>query len=212
MADQRGINQRILEKFEQFKKRSLPPMDDGQGSEELSGMPPSGMSGLPELRGSPKQIKWAVTIRGDALDLCWPLSTETLLRSVDDASWWIANRTLCVTLKFNEPMPHQRVGLRSPPEPALPPEHAGESLTLHADPPSEEAPSQSVRDRTDDAIAWAASVSRHPKMAEAAILAVLSRLYKDSMRRELKMRAEKVLAEADFEVGRDLEAINRMLT
>lgn len=50
---------------------------------------------LPELWGSPKQIKWATTIRQDMLPV-WKVSMKpddyAIVASARDSSWWIANK------------------------------------------------------------------------------------------------------------------------
>lgn len=153
------------------------------------------------LVGTPKQVAWAELIRFDILGSeCPPDVVETLLK-VQDSSWWIANRNLLKNGQFKEPAPYQLVGCA--------PEEGDASVKR---PPVDCSPAPESQARGNDAAAWAASVSRHPKMAEAAILAVLSRLYKDDMRSVLKAKAKQVLKEADFEVTRDIDAINRMLS
>jgi hypothetical protein len=55
-------------------------------------------------------------------------------------------------------------------------------------------------------------VSLQPKLAEAAILAVLSRLYRDPMRSRLRTVAWQKLGEAQCQIAKDEDAIKRMLT
>lgn len=180
-----------------------PPQDNGTPTEEeLPGMPtePTRFPALPALRGSEKQIKWATTIRADALALDWPPPVVITLRSVDDASWWIANKGMVNTMKFKEPSPNQLAGSsKSNPLPAKGDQPPGAPL-----PPE-------VQSRFDDAVGWAASVSRHPLMAKAAILALLSTKYTGEMRSRLQAVTRETIGEIDFEIGRDMDAINRML-
>lgn len=49
---------------------------------------------LPELRGSPEQVKWARSIRTRALTGGeWTWQRLSLLVCTVDATWWLANRT-----------------------------------------------------------------------------------------------------------------------
>lgn len=191
--------------------RMKPPQDDGQDLDDLPGMPAPvpqrGRSlGLPDLTGTPKQVKWALTIRENALALDWPPSINQKLWSIVDSSWWIANKAIVSTMKFKEPSPNQLVG----PEAAL--FAVVNSKEAHEAFMALEDKMEANQTRLNDAAAWAASVSRHPKLAEAAILAVLSRLYKGDMRHDLQAKAHQIIREANFEIGRDLDAITKMLS
>lgn len=168
----------------------------------VQGEPTTGMP-LPPLRGSPAQNKWATTIRANTLALDWPSQTYALLRSVDDSTWWIANKAIVNTLKFKPPAPHQCAG-GHPPQPR--------QAELDDDVVAQQ--SRMERDaaaRLSDAERWAKSVSQHPKLAEAAILAVLSRLYKGEMQARLRRLAREALEGAEHAVNKDTDAINRMI-
>jgi hypothetical protein len=154
---------------------------------------------LPSLRGSDKQIKWALTIRQNALGLLWPPDETLKLRSIDDASWWIANKDITVTMKYKEPAPKQLAG-------AAPP--AAAAAAAPAFTKTRAVLQNSV---VTSCLGFAASVSRNPKQAEATILALLAKLYKPPVRDELAKEARRVKCEAEFETGRDLDAINRLL-
>jgi hypothetical protein len=154
-----------------------------------------------DLTGTDKQVKWAAYIRDEALALTWPPEVEAKLRKINDSTWWIANKTIATTMKFKEPAPHQLVGGPPPPpkgretQPELAPQT---SPTLAAD-------------VFTSCIGFAASVSRNPKQAEATILALLAKLYKPPMRDKLQAESRRIKVEAEFEVGRDLDAINKLL-
>lgn len=162
---------------------------------------------LPALRGSPAQIKWALTIRGNTLEKAWPSETRQMLRSIVDSTWWIANRTIVNTLKFKPPTPQQMTPTYTP---APTPNLAG-ALAGNAERARERKADEA---RLNEAAKFAASVSKDPKLAEAAILAVLSKLYRDSKLKEDMRRASRAaMAAADHENAdeRDIDAINRML-
>ena len=153
-----------------------------------------------DLTGTEKQIKWAAYIRDEALALSWPPEVEAKLRSIVDSTWWIANKTIATTMKFKEPAPHQLAG--GPPPPA------GRVTQPELSPQTSMTP---AADAFASCIGFAASVSRSPKQAEATILALLAKLYKPPMRDKLQAESRRMKAEAEFEVGRDLDAINRLL-
>ena len=154
---------------------------------------------LPELKGTPKQIKWATSIRVEALSACWSVEADALLRSVVDSTWWIANRTDLNVGKYKQPLPHQLLG--GQPQADLP--AAGEP-----------AYQQPVARRISDAEQWASSVSCKPLLAEASIIAVLSRLYTEpGMRNALRARAQHILDTAPITHAddKDVDAIQRIL-
>lgn len=159
---------------------------------------------LPSLRGSDKQIKWAFTIRQNALGLLWPPDETLKLRAIDDASWWIANKDITVTMKYKAPAPNQLAGAAPP---AAAPAATGFGKT-YGEQSYNNRPINSV---VTSCLGFAASVSRNPKQAEATILALLAKLYKPPVRDELAKEAQRVKCEAEFETGRDLDAINRLL-
>ncbi len=186
---------------------------------------------LATLCGTPRQIKWATSIRNDAMGIKWQPGVREKLMQVTDATWWIANRLIVDTLKFKEPSPEQMagcsVGRSTPAEPStdeeVPPDEEEERphssspvATPTMIPPRTEAAQklhdlQDFEDRVSDAEKWAESVSHTPKLAEAAILAVLSRLYKDPMKTRLRGVAERKMAQAEAAIEKDKDAIRRML-
>lgn len=158
---------------------------------------------LPALTGTPKQVKWATTIRAEALALEWPPQVAATLRSINDSTWWIANKTIPTTMKFKEPAPHQLVG--GPPQPQ------GRSTQPELTPQPSPTPAANLNKRLDDALHWAESVSRHPTLAHAAILAALAGRYSGEMKSRMKAKAQEILAQGDLEVNRDIDAIRLML-
>lgn len=191
---------------------------------------------LPALTGSPKQIKWATTIREKTVALQWPDDLAVKLRSIVDATWWIANKTIITTMKFKEPVPHQIVGGHPLPastgrskQPELGPQtskspaaqpwkrdfnpvldalNAGKITPKPA--AAAQLPAQGMA-VFDSCVGFATSVSRNPKQAEATIIALLAKLYKPPIRDALQDWGRHLKAEAEFETGRDLDAINRLL-
>lgn len=195
-------------------KRTRLPEDDGVTEEYLDGMTPltgappvEQRSGLPTLVGTPKQVKWALTIREDALKLAWPPETEAKLKSIVDSTWWIANKTIVNSMKFKEPSPQQLAGAASPttgrpPQPGYSPAPAA-------------TPSRTPQQkRLDDAILWAESVShQNPALIQAAILSCLRFAYpKGAMRDQITAKARELLAQGNMEVNRDTSAIQLMLS
>jgi len=194
------------------------------------------------LRGSPKQLAWAKDLRKRTLSNVWPVSVAAMLRKIADSSWWIANEDIVNTLKFKPPSEHQMYGNERQPE--LPTAAELETHTRKAQasrraaqqlsvPPPDKTvnaatgritfkPGPPTEQRISDAEKWANSVAQQPDMAEAAILAVLYKLYKEPViKAALKRRAEELLAAATVpaEPGdvvdsnlKDMDAIRRMLT
>lgn len=192
------------------------------------------------LEGTPKQVEWAKSIRATALALVWPDNIRYKLTQIKDATWWIANKAITRTLKYKEPDPKQLASScspstpgvngqseSSPPAPAAPPSEDyidamtplnGAPRTI---PPRTEAAQRQIdradkrqadlEERVSDAEKWAESVSHNPKLAESAILAVLSRLYKDPMKSRLRTMAWMKLGEAQCVFAKDEDAIRRML-
>lgn len=196
------------------------PQDDGDTTPGLPGVviPVSKFPGLPTLVGTPKQVKWAVTIRDDALDLSWPAETEAMLKTIVDSTWWIANKSIVHTMKFKEPSPHQIVGGPPPPKgrpsPGRSPSPATPSAEyIDAMTPLTGAPIVDPRptSRLADVFGFAESVSRHPKTAEAAVLALMAKVYKGDMADAIRAKGRAVAQEAEFEFQRDLDAVNKML-
>lgn len=226
------IDPRILAKrthLAQLRRQSaqmgLPPDDEIEHltTPQLTGMPPEPVrmtAGLPELRGSPAQIKWAVTIRENALKLRWGPEVAAMLVSITDATWWIANKSIVNTMKFKEPAPQQMDGSApTPPSTAGRTPAAGVSTpaaTPLADAFAANAQraqtTRAANERFTEAEQWAESVCHNPMLAKAAILAVLSKLYKDGEIKERMRRASRVaLAQAENAIDKDVDAINRML-
>lgn len=192
----------------QSAQMGMPPDDEIEmlTTPQLTGMPPEPVrvtEGLPTLRGSEAQIKWALTIRANTLKLSWPVETAAMLASIVDATWWIANKTIVTTMKFKAPSPQQMTG--SVPTAAA---STGRPQTPGA---SSLAPASTPSSRLNDAAAFAESVSRHPLTAEATILALLAKLYKSPMKDELLKKAREKRKQANFEITRDVDAIDRLL-
>jgi hypothetical protein len=107
-------------------------------------------------------------------------------------------------MKFKEPSPQQLAGAASPTT-GRPPQ-----------PGSSPAPAASTsphQRRLNDAILWAESVSRHPTLAQAAILSCLRFAYpKGAMRDQITAKAREILSQANMEVNRDTSAIQLMLS
>lgn len=185
-----SIDPKILARMQ----RELPSAEYIDAMTPLTGAPP--VAHLPALTGSEKQVKWATTIRAEALALVWPAEVAAKLRSIVDSTWWIANKAITVSMKFKEPSPHQLVG-------GPPPPPKGRTQP--------ELPTTPAATVFDSCTGFAASVSRTPKQAEATILALLAKLYKPPVREQLQAAARRVKADAEFEVGRDLDAINKLL-
>jgi hypothetical protein len=178
------------------------------------------------LTGSTAQIKWATSIRSGALGIKWPPGEREKLLQISDSSWWIANKLIVNTMKFKEPSPAQMAGSnrsasestagdKEPPEEEDRP-HSTPAVPVMIPPRSTEAQKlhdrEDFEDRVSDAEKWAESVSHTPKLAEAAILAVLSRLYKDPMKTRLRGVAERKMAQAEQAIEKDKDAIRRMLS
>jgi len=168
------------------------------------------------LRGSAAQVKWAVTIRANALALTWTAEHRAKLERIVDASWWIANRTALPGMKYKEPSAAQMADTGNFANQEMYEMMGGKTAPLSNDEKFKQALPPSYVDRMTrltDAERWAASVSQNPKLAEAAILAVLSRLYKeDAMRTALRSAAQRALEAANAAVDKDTDAIRRMLT
>lgn len=160
-------------------------------------------SALPPLRGSPAQIKWASTIRDNALSVLAGGPEYDLLYSIDDATWWLANRApgneSLLGGAYAPPAPHQVVG-----GPPLPPRAARKPVAMPPQP-----------DELHDAIKFAVSVSRNPKLAELAVIAALSRLYRGNEAACFKNYVEHCLNglrdQVITELDRDLDGIRRIL-
>lgn len=160
---------------------------------------------LPALTGSPAQIKWAATIRERALANVWPAATFSQLVHIVASAWWIANKSIVDTLKFKEPAPGQMEGGQSQPELPVKPARTEGQRVADCGPVPPDA-------RANEAHLWAHSVSLNPKLAEAAILAVLAKLYKEpDIKASLKQKALSIMNAAEAATTKDAEAIFRML-
>jgi hypothetical protein len=175
------------------------------------------MSDLPPLRGSNKQVAWARTIRENAFSL-QAFSPETIkkLETIDDATWWIANRASGLPVKlvmtFNEPHAHQCVGGPQPPATKT---NAGKPRAGDEPETEEPCPAEPANSRPHEAELFAASVCRHPLLAEIAVTATLARLYKGPVGDMLKARAREKLERAKAtiyaEIKKDIDGLERIL-
>ena len=178
------------------------------------------------LTGAWKQKKWAIDLRNVALDLKWPEDVVDRLKRVTDSTWWIANRNIVKDMKYKEPVlsqMHTGSGPRQLPQQTNLGVGIGPRFESTLDGvvtaagalDADERQNRRARDaaaRVSDAERWAASVSQNPKLAEAAILAVLSRLYEGTMKARLRNSAREALDAVENAVAKDTDAINRMLT
>ena len=210
------------------RMRSAPPEDDGSegavyaDEPELNKpeapLPADKHSGCAPLTGAWKQRKWAIDLRNGALSLAWPPETMALLKSITDATWWIANKAVVHSMKFKPPSPQQTnlgVGIGPRFESTLAGVVTAATAAGALDADVVERQNRLALDaqaRVLDAERWAKSVSHNPKLAEAAILAVLSRLYEGTMKTRLRIAAQEALDAAGETVAKDTDAINRMLT
>lgn len=193
------------------------PLDDGSegavDESEFNGMPevepPLPKDEHPScatLTGTWKQRKWAIDIRNKALALKWPTDVYNLLRCVADSTWWIANKGIVTSMKYKIPAPEQIEGPSAEFVASLS-ASVGRPAVAHKSPAA--VPQQK---RLDDALLWAESVSRHPTLAQAAILSCLRFAYpKGAMRDQITAKARDLLAQANMEVSRDTDAIQLML-
>jgi len=198
------------------------------------------MSDLPPLRGTPKQVKWATPIRANALEQKFNVHSLELLRTIDDSTWWIANRVSGdkLVMTFKDPAPHQKVGGPPPPAKSSAPsaEYIDAMTPLNVMPRQDttkrvqrllgepragedgdenDLPSGGVGPKPHDAELFAASVCRHPLLAEIAVVATLARLYKGEVGDMLKWRArhklEKVRETIIAEMDKDIDGLRRIL-
>lgn len=157
------------------------------------------------LTGTPAQIKWAENIRLAAFTSGFgTLNSEQKerLAKVNDSTWWIANRDKSgetgIISDYKEPMDYQMEG--GPPKP----------LTV-----KQPKPAEFKEPAPHDAELFAASVCKHPALAEIALLALLARCYKNAVGARLKQRAEarveEVRAELITAIDRDIDGIRRIL-
>lgn len=238
-AQQSLVNMQILDQLE--KSRAQLPQNQPTPRARTSSAPRSqntnrelpGMSsteqrviggqevGLPALRGSEAQIKWARTIRDNTLNLEWPSDTALKLARIVDSTWWIANRFIVNNMKFKEPSEAQMIDVAGMVAQVAGAEEEAEEeqVRTHGQAATTAQPLSQLDRRLSDAEKWAHSVSFNPQLAEAAILAVLSRLYKEPAFKDgLRKRSQKLIdhcsknpasSEAD---DKDMDAIRRMLS
>ena len=164
---------------------------------------------LPALRGSPKQVAWAEKIRNSALThQAFSKEAYDLIERVVDATWFIANMVAGNKLvaTFKEPLPHQLVDGPPPPE----------RLATHT---GEYTGAPQVSDKTAISVAtakgFAKSVSLNPVLAEIAVVALLSRLYKNDVAAQLREVALDLLEDFQQESAektrKDVDGIERIL-
>jgi len=175
---------------------------------------------LPPLRGTPKQIKWAATIRINTLNDrdSYGMTVLETAEKVDDATWWIANNTSSQKLVTipKDPAPHQLVGGPSKVDAHRERvQRALDELRAGEDGDENDLPKGGVSPKPHDAELFAASVCRHPALAEIAVLATLARLYKGEVGQMLKWRAkhklEAVRETIIMEMDKDIEGLRRIL-
>jgi hypothetical protein len=190
----------------QLERSRQAPQDDGDLALKLTGE----TAGPATLRGSLKQIEYARSLRQKALDQRWSAEDWALLVRIADSSWWIANRFDLPRLKFKAPAPAQLEGAPAQPQLQVVNRDYYEALggkTSHS-------VSKTLSSRANEAADWAHSVSQDPRLAEAALCAVMSKLYRDknaAIADKLKDKSNILLQQCEFAVSKDTDAIRRML-
>ena len=191
------------------------------------------------LRGSPAQIKWATTIRKNSQESL-PSNLLDQIKTVTDSTWWIANRDpengSHLRTDFKAPEPHQLHGGPPAPPKTLIGGKGFSSGTVSDVPQSDGMPDLSRipkptrptprateptlnLDPTDtdkhDAERFAESVSHTPALAELAVLACLSRLYKGELRErfvsKIEARLDSVRQSAIDSIDKDVDGIRRII-
>lgn len=201
-----AIDQKIVAQMKQQPLGDTLPLDP---------LPPDRHEGCATLTGAWKQCKWAIDLRNVTLDLKWPAEVVDRLKRVTDSTWWIANRNIVKDMKYKEPMLSQ---MHTGSGPRQLPQREMEALKSMSSMIQRDEQTRSRRaddERFTDAEKWAESVSHNPDLAKAAILAVLSRLYKDgNLKTRMRDASRAALASADTEDAdpKDIDAITRMLT
>lgn len=175
-------------------------------------LPPDRHEGCATLTGAWKQKKWAIDLRNVTLDLKWPAVVVDRLKRVTDSTWWIANRNIVKDMKYKEPMlsqMHTGSGPRQLPQREM---EALKSMSSMIQRDEQTRERRADDERFTDAEKWAESVSHNPHLAKAAILAVLSRLYKDgNLKTRMRNASRTALAKAEAADAKDIDAIERML-
>lgn len=181
---------------------------------------------LPPLRGTPKQVKWATTIRANTFKDrdAYGIDVLTAAEKVDDSTWWIANNSsLQQLVPVPKPAaPHQLVG--GPPAPLKSGigasrqrimERAGDEPETNVPCPAGDLKPGEAHPEPHDAELFAASVCRHPLLAEIAVLGTLARLYKGEVGQMLKWRAkhklDKVRDTIIAEMDKDIDGLKRII-
>lgn len=147
------------------------------------------MTDLPPLRGTPKQVKWATTIRANTFndrDSYGMVVLETA-EKVDDATWWIANNTSSQKLVTipKDPAPHQCAGV--PPSMRLA-THTGEYTGVaqrELPRAGEDGDENDATKEPHDAELFAESASHNPAVAKVAILGLMAKAYLRSSQKEV---------------------------
>ena len=191
------------------------------------------MSQLPPLRGTPKQIEWAERIRTSTFKDkdSYGMSVLITAEKVDDATWWIANRAgnKLVTIP-KDPAPHQVVG-------GTVETIAGRRLATHTGEYTG-VPQQEVEQRvqrllgepvgpheSDDveepheAELFAVSVTRHPALAEIAVLGLMAKLYTraehkkvgDTLKHRARCKLDGLRDRLVGDIDKDIEGLERIL-
>lgn len=151
------------------------------------------MNNLPILRGTPAQVKWAMSIRETSLsDARFSPEQKKEMAAIVDSTWWIANRdknsNFAVSPAYKLPKPEQCANSKL--APVVPPDR-------------------------HDAVRFATSVARQPELAELAVLATLSRLYKgkqgDVFKEHVQKQLEGLRERLIEEIDRDIDGIRRIL-
>ena len=165
---------------------------------------------LPPLRGTPKQVKWATTIRDNTFmdrDSYGMVVLETA-EKVDDATWWIANNTSSHKLVTvpKDPAPHQLVGGPPPPPKGRAPSaeyidamtplntmprlatHTGEYTGVkqrELPRAGEDGDENDATREPHDAELFAESASHNPAVARVAITGLMAKAYLRSSQKEV---------------------------
>jgi hypothetical protein len=176
------------------------------------------ISQLCKLRGTLKQVNWAAIIRDQAFnEEGWTDEDLLVLNSVADARWWIANRHDFIRLTYKKPLPAQLADSPAP-EPVAPRNEAHRQADLLKARREKAQDAREMAKVNEDAFLFAKSVAGCPVLAEATVMALLSRMYKSGsvMRERLKEQARLLLAAnaADFNdemSKKNLDAIERIL-
>lgn len=167
---------------------------------------------LPALIGSAKQIKWAATIREDALKT-HSANLIARLRTVVNAGWWITNRYAAAegTLTMSNiddvlgPVQERRSYTPNLPSTCAPASVLAKIQNRQSTPARKiEASSSS---NTGTIIEFAASVAQSPELARITIIALFSELKTGSEKAELVAEVNRRL---DF-LEQDVAAVRKLV-